>query len=298
MLPTWAALLKNFVNLLIFYPFSYILYTYFHQFFCVFNLPQGHQCNEAVCCLTCLPWRWRPWLPHPAGDGDDGAQTWKQLTQAQTCCWSNLITHIMCHYWAGRAAQIQHLPRVSSISTEGLHSHHVTSHVHPNLLKQTIHYNRRMSEYRPVIFISSGRFHVQFTSSRTTWGCPPPTGQLVMSILIFFCHASEIPVSAFGQLPKVLLPQLSVRSGAVIKCDSWYCVPPSCPRILPAACTPSLILVTVFNGTPSVMKKWWMFSENYWSDRHNWLLRRDNQIESLVPLTAGAHNSCFSWAIR
>ena len=53
-------------------------------------------------------------------------------------------------------------------------------------------------------------------------------------------YASEIPVSAFGQLPKVLLllPQLSVRSGAVIKCDSWYCVSPSCPRILPAAPQP------------------------------------------------------------
>ena len=72
-----------------------------------------------------------------------------------------------------------------------------------------------------------------------------------------------------------------------------------CPRPVPGSCLhPSLILVTVFNGTPSVMKKWWMFSENYWSDRHNWPFRRDNQIESLVPLTAGAHNSCFSWAIR
>ena len=183
--------------------------------------------------------------PHPAGDGDDGAQTWKQLTQAQTCCWSNLITHIMCHYWAG-AGSTNTAPTTYPeypVSTQGLHSPHVTSHVHPNLLKQTIHYNRRMSEYRPVIFISSWRFHVQFTSPRTTWGWSPPTGQLygswlVLSVFLFFCHASEIPVSAFGQLPKVLLPQLSVRSGAVIKCDSWYCVSPSCPRILPAACTP------------------------------------------------------------
>ena len=33
MLPTKAALPKNFVIFLIFYPFSYFLYTYFHHFF-------------------------------------------------------------------------------------------------------------------------------------------------------------------------------------------------------------------------------------------------------------------------
>ena len=253
----------------------------------------------------------------PAGDGDDGAQTWKQLTRAQTCCWSNLITHIMCHYWAGagntNTAPTQYLPSV---------------HTHLMLLYTSI----RIFWNKPFIIIDECQNTAQSYSSRpdaSTFNLhhqrPHEAGQMYgtcpyahstqigfytapihlsavfmasfVNTSSFFCYASEIPMSAFGQLPKVLLllPQLSVRSGAVIKCDSWYCVSPSCPRIL---LHPSLILVTVLNGTPSVMKKWWMFSENYWSDRHNWPFRRDNQIESLVPLTAGAHNSCFSWAIR
>ena len=92
------------------------IFINFHRYFCVFNLPQGYQWGNLL-----------PYMPsqalapvaaplRPAGDGDDGAQTWKQLTRAQTCCWSNLITHIMCHYWAGagntNTAPTQYLPSV------------------------------------------------------------------------------------------------------------------------------------------------------------------------------------------
>ena len=215
--------------------------------------------------------------------------------------------------WCG-----QHKYSTYPVSTQCPHSPHVTLHVHPNLLKQTIHYNRLTSEYRPVILISSWRFHVQFTSPTTTWGWPAVWHLPIAHKLDFTpIHlsaafmASFVNISSFSaamyqkslcqrsdNCPKYYYYYLSCQCAAAQSLNVIHGI--VCPRPVPGSCLlhPSLILVTVFNGTPSVMKKWWMFSENYWSDRHNWPFRRDNQIESLVPLTAGAHNSCFSWAIR
>ena len=122
---------------------------------------------------------------------------------------------------------------------------------------------------------------------------------LLLSILLVFSAIHQKSLcQRSDNCPKYYYYYLSCQCAAAQSLNVIHGI--VCPRPVPGSCLlhPSLILVTVFNGTPSVMKKWWMFSENYWSDRHNWPFRRDNQIESLVPLTAGAHNSCFSWAIR
>ena len=97
------------------------------------------------------------------------------------------------------------------VSTQGLHSPHVTSHVHPNLLKQTIHYNRRMSEYRPVIFISSGRLHVR-SIYITNDHCPLYTNWILhqyicLSLILMACFVNN---SIF--LPCIRLTCVSVRT--------------------------------------------------------------------------------------
>ena len=236
----------------------------------------------------------------PAGDGDDGAQTWKQLTQAQTCCWSNLITHIMCHYWAGRAAQIQHL--LPTQSTQYL------PRVYTHLM--LLHTSIRTFWNKPFIIIDECQNTVQSYSSHpdaSTFNlhhqgpheaAHRPPASLLCQYWYFSAMHQKSLCQRSDSCPKYYY--LSCQCAAAQSLNVIHGI--VCPRPVPGSCLlpapPSLILVTVFNGTPSVMKKWWMFSENYWSDRHNWLLRRDNQIESLVPLTAPVHNSCFSWAIR
>ena len=150
--------------------------------------------------------------------------------------------------WCG-----QHKYSTYPVSTQCPHSPHVTLHVHPNLLKQTIHYNRLTSEYRPVILISSWRFHVQFTSPTTTWGWPAVWHLPIAHKLDFTpIHSSAVFMASFVNIssssamhqkslcqrsdncPKYYYYYLSCQCAAAQSLNVIHGI--VCPRPVPGSC--------------------------------------------------------------